>query len=95
MGSIGDCFDNSLAESFFGTLQLELLDRRHWETRDQLASAIFDYVRPSTTRAAGTPRSRTSVPPSSSPATSMSSVLDRIPARDWLADDANPGGSKA
>ena len=26
-GSIGDCFDNSLAESFFGTLQLELLDR--------------------------------------------------------------------
>lgn len=44
MGSIGDCFDNSLAESFFGTLQLELLDRHHWETRDQLASAIFDYV---------------------------------------------------
>ena len=26
MGSIGDCFDNSMAESFFGTLQLELLD---------------------------------------------------------------------
>jgi putative transposase len=44
MGSIGDCFDNSLAESFFGTLQLELLDRHHWESRDQLASAIFDYV---------------------------------------------------
>ena len=44
MGSIGDCFDNSLAESFFGTLQLELLDRHHWETRDQLASAIFEYV---------------------------------------------------
>lgn len=31
-------------KTFFGTLQLELLDRRHWETRDQLASAIFDYV---------------------------------------------------
>lgn len=44
MGSIGDYFDNSLAESFFGTLQLELLDRHRWETRDQLASAIFDYV---------------------------------------------------
>ena len=29
MGSIGDCFYNSLAESFFGTLQLELLDRHH------------------------------------------------------------------
>ncbi len=44
MGSIGDCFDNSMAESFFGTLQLELLDRHHWETRDQLASAIFEYL---------------------------------------------------
>ncbi len=44
MGSIGDCFDNSLAESFFGSLQLELLDRHHWRTRDRLASAIFDYV---------------------------------------------------
>jgi len=27
MGTIGDCFDNSVAESFFGTLQLELLDQ--------------------------------------------------------------------
>lgn len=43
-GSIGDCFDNSLADPFFGSLQLELLDRHHWQTRDQLASAIFDYV---------------------------------------------------
>jgi putative transposase len=44
MGSIGDCFDNSMAESFFGTLQLELLDRHHWRTREQLASAVFDYI---------------------------------------------------
>ena len=33
MGSIGDCFDNSVAESFFGTLQLELLDEHRWDTR--------------------------------------------------------------
>src|SRR5207344_2353047 len=33
MGSVGDCYDNSLAESFFGTLQLELLDQRSWATR--------------------------------------------------------------
>ena len=33
MGSIGDCFDNSVAESFFGTLQLELLDEHRWSTR--------------------------------------------------------------
>jgi len=44
MGSIGDCFDNSAAESFFGTLQLELLDEHHWSSRRQLALAIFEWV---------------------------------------------------
>jgi putative transposase len=44
MASVGDCFDNSMAESFFATLQLELLDRRHWSTRAELASAIFEYI---------------------------------------------------
>ena len=44
MGSVGDALDNATAESFFGTLQLELLDRRHWRTRRELASAIFDYI---------------------------------------------------
>ena len=44
MGSIGDCFDNSVAESFFGSLQLELLDEHRWHTRDQLAVAIFDWI---------------------------------------------------
>jgi putative transposase len=44
MGTIGDCFDNSVAESFFGTLQLELLDEHHWHTREQLALAIFDWI---------------------------------------------------
>ena len=44
MGSVGDAFDNAVAESFFGTLQLELLDRHHWESRDQLAGAIFEWI---------------------------------------------------
>jgi putative transposase len=44
MGSIGDCFDNSAVESFFGTLQLELLDQRHWDNRQQLGTAIFEWV---------------------------------------------------
>jgi putative transposase len=44
MGTIGDCFDNSVAESFFGSLQLELLDEHRWDTRDQLANAIFDWI---------------------------------------------------
>ena len=44
MGSVGDALDNAMAESFFGTLQLELLDRRRWQTRAELASAIFEYI---------------------------------------------------
>lgn len=44
MGSIGDAYDNSLVESFFGTLQLELLDQHHWRTRDELARAIFEWI---------------------------------------------------
>jgi putative transposase len=44
MGTVGDAHDNAVAESFFGTLQLELLDRHHWQTRRQLASAIFEWI---------------------------------------------------
>lgn len=44
MGSIGDCFDNSAVESIFGSLQLELLDEYRWDTRQQLALAIFDWI---------------------------------------------------
>ncbi len=44
MGSIGDCFDNSVVESFFGTLQLELLDEHRWSTRQQLALAVFEWI---------------------------------------------------
>jgi putative transposase len=44
MGSIGDAYDNSLAESFFHTLQLELLDTQHWTSRRQLALAIFEWI---------------------------------------------------
>ena len=44
MGTVDDALDNATAESFFGTLQLELLDRRQWETRAELAQAIFEYI---------------------------------------------------
>jgi putative transposase len=33
-----------MAESFFGTLQMELLDRHRWKTRHELALAIFEYL---------------------------------------------------
>jgi putative transposase len=36
--------DNALAESFFATLQTELLDRHHWTSRRQLAQAIFEWI---------------------------------------------------
>jgi putative transposase len=44
MGSIGDAYDNALCESFFHSLQLELLDEHHWRTRRQLALAIFEWI---------------------------------------------------
>ena len=44
MGSVGDCYDNSMMESFWGTLQLEVLDSRTWRTRAELATAIFGWI---------------------------------------------------
>jgi len=44
MGTVGDCFDNAAAESFFATLKTELLSRRPWATRAETTTAIFDYV---------------------------------------------------
>ena len=44
MGTIGDCYDNSMMESFWGTLQLEVLDTRTWETRSELANTIFEWI---------------------------------------------------
>jgi putative transposase len=44
MGRIGCGLDNAMAESFFGSMQIELLDRRRWSTRDELATALFDWI---------------------------------------------------
>ncbi len=44
MGSIGDAYDNAMAESFFSTLQRELLDEQRWATRRQLALAVFEWI---------------------------------------------------
>jgi putative transposase len=44
MGTIGDCYDNAMMESFWHTMQLELLDTRTWESREELANAIFEWV---------------------------------------------------
>src|SRR6185436_18332387 len=44
MGSVGDCYDNALIESFWGRMQTELLNRQRWRTRIELANAIFEYL---------------------------------------------------
>jgi len=44
MGSVGDALDNAVAESFFATLQTELLDRHSWPSRHVLKTAIFEYI---------------------------------------------------
>ena len=44
MGSVGDCFDNAMCESFFATLECELLNRRHFKTQIEARMAIFDFI---------------------------------------------------
>jgi putative transposase len=44
MGSVGDCYDNALAESFFATLECELIARTRWRTHTQARMAVFDYI---------------------------------------------------
>jgi putative transposase len=44
MSRKGDCYDNAVAESFFSTLEFELLQRNDWHTRDEARRAIFRYL---------------------------------------------------
>lgn len=44
MGKVASAYDNALMESFFGSMQIELLDRRDWATRTELANAMFEWI---------------------------------------------------
>jgi putative transposase len=44
MGSVGDCFDNAMVESFFATLECELLARHTLRTRDEARTAVFAWL---------------------------------------------------
>jgi putative transposase len=44
MGSVGDCFDNAMCESFFATLECELLDQRKFGTQAEAEMALFDFI---------------------------------------------------
>ena len=44
MGSVGDCYDNAMCESFFATLECELLDRFPFRNQVEARMAIFEYI---------------------------------------------------
>ena len=44
MGTVGDCYDNAPMESFWGSMQIELLNRQKWRTNLELAIAMADYI---------------------------------------------------
>jgi putative transposase len=44
MGTVGDAYDNAMCESFFGTLECELLDRRRFRTQAEARMAVFDFI---------------------------------------------------
>ncbi len=44
MSRKGDCYDNAVAESFFATLEWELIQQADWHTRAEARAAIFEYI---------------------------------------------------
>ena len=44
MGSVGDCYDNAMAESFFATLECELIDQHSFKTQAEARMAIFEFI---------------------------------------------------
>lgn len=44
MGSVGDAYDNAMAESFFASLECELIDRRSFKTKSEARLALFTYI---------------------------------------------------
>ena len=44
MGSVGDAYDNAMCETFFATLECELLDRRRFKTQAEARMAAFEFI---------------------------------------------------
>jgi hypothetical protein len=44
MGSVGDAYDNAMCESFFATLECELLDRCRFKTQAEARRAVFEFI---------------------------------------------------
>jgi len=44
MGSVGDAYDNALCESFFATLECELIEQHHFRNQAEARMAVFDFI---------------------------------------------------
>jgi putative transposase len=44
MGTVGDCYGNAMTESFWNAMQMEFLGQASWQARNQLGSAIFEWM---------------------------------------------------
>ncbi len=44
MGTVGDAYDNAMAESFFASLECELIERRSWQTKTEARLALFTWI---------------------------------------------------
>jgi putative transposase len=44
MGSVGDAYDNAMAESFFASLECELIDRRNFKSKTEARLALFTWI---------------------------------------------------
>lgn len=44
MSRKGDCWDNAVAESFFASLEWELIEDSDWHTHEEAWRAVFDYI---------------------------------------------------
>ena len=62
MGSVGDAYDNALCESFFATLECELIERRRFANRVEAKMAVFRFIEGWYNRVADTQRWATSRP---------------------------------
>ena len=92
MGSVGDAYDNAMAESFFATLECELLDRRRFKTQAEARIAVFTFI-----ESFYNPRRRHSSIGYLSPIAYEKSLLDPAahdPAIVLAAVEARPGSSE-
>ena len=44
MGSVGDAYDNAMCESFFATLETELIERKSFRNQAEARMAVFDFI---------------------------------------------------